>query len=156
MSRESPGLAPRDLDGILGYLQQHRVLHLATSGAEGPHSAPLFYALVGARLELTWISDPDTLHTRQLEASPLVSASVSASAPSPISVEGVQLRGQADTPDADQERLCDAYLARFPTTRALLAASRRHRFYRLRPRWVRWIRWTAGVKRSCEGSLDYS
>jgi uncharacterized protein YhbP (UPF0306 family) len=153
MSSDLATLGPADLDGVVGFLEQHRVIHLATSGPEGSHSAPLFYALVEPGLELTWISDPETRHSRQLAGLAEVGASVSGSAPSPISVEGVQFRGTVDSREEDQARLCAAYLQRFPAARALLAASARHRFYRLRPHWVRWIRWSAGIKRNLEGAV---
>lgn len=146
-------LEPADLAGIRALLEAHHVLHLATTGPEGPHSTPLFFALAGDGLELVWISDPATLHSRQLAADPRVAASVSASAPSPLSIEGLQLHGAAERPEADQAALRETYLARFPATRALLAVSSVHRFYRLRPAWVRWIRWAAGIKRNREGTL---
>lgn len=138
---------------VLQYLQEHRVVHLATMGTEGPHVAPLFYTLVGGRTELAWISDPETRHSRDLRTRGLAAASVAPSDPSPTRVEGVQLHGKVDSTDEDQERLREAYLECFPATRALLAVSRTHRFFRMVPTWVRRIRWTAGVKRNFEGRL---
>lgn len=132
---------------LVAFLDAHHVAHLATAGADGPHTAPVFYARVG--VGLVWISAPHVLHSEHLAADPRASASVAPSAPSLGHVEGAQLRGVAEAPE-DQTELRDAWLARFPLARPMLIAAPDHRFYVLRPTWARLVRTVAGVSRNRE------
>ncbi len=114
-------------------LEQHHVLHLTTNRV---HSVPLFYAVLPAGL--IWISDPASEHSLDLTAAPDAAASVAPSAPPLDRFSGVQLRGQVDLA-TEQAPLRQAYLARFPKAGGLVAAAPGHRFYLLRPQWVRLI-----------------
>ena len=62
-----------DLRPLLTFLDSEVVLHLSTVGADGPHSAPVFYARVDGAC-LAFMSHPDTQHCRHLIASSGVAA----------------------------------------------------------------------------------
>lgn len=117
----------------LSILKQHHVLHLSTARV---HSVPLFYAV--SDTGLVWISDPKSEHSVDLAVSPEAAASVAPSAPPMDSFSGVQLRGWVDL-DADQSELEQCYLRRFPSAAKLVLAAPTHRFFLLRPQWVRRI-----------------
>ena len=117
----------------LNILQQHHVLHLSTARV---HSVPLFYAVSDEGL--VWISDPKSEHSVDLAVSTEAAASVAPSAPPMDSFSGVQVRGWVDL-TADQEVLKIQYLQRFPSAKHLILAAPTHRFFLLRPRWVRQI-----------------
>lgn len=138
--------APDPAD-LVALLDAHCVAHLATAGAGGPHTAPVFYARVG--VDLVWISAPHVLHSVHLAEDPRAAASVGRSAPPLGLVEGAQLRGVVEVPE-DQVPLRAAWLARFPLATPMVAAATGHRFYVLRPTWARLVRTVAGVSRNRE------
>lgn len=117
----------------LSILKQHHVLHLSTARV---HSVPLFYAVSDEGL--VWISDPKSEHSVDLATSPEAAASVAPSAPPMDSFSGVQLRGWVDL-KADQSVLKARYLTQFPSAAALVLAAPTHRFFLLRPQWVRQV-----------------
>ena len=59
---------------IRAFLDAHHVMSLATLGPDGVHAANLFYACDG--FSLLWLSDPQSRHSRELEAESSVSATV--------------------------------------------------------------------------------
>ena len=134
---------PSDTSALQAFLDAHHVAHLATAGEGGAHSAPVFYARVDG-CAIVWISAPHVLHSRHLEADAAMGASIGPSAPPLGRIEGVQLRGRASSPDADQHRLRAAWLARFPDARPMVDAAVGHRFYVLRPTWARLLGTEAG------------
>jgi uncharacterized protein YhbP (UPF0306 family) len=59
---------------IVAFLATYHVLSLATHGREGPHATNLLYAHDG--LALFWVSDPNTQHSREIEAEQRVAVTV--------------------------------------------------------------------------------
>jgi nitroimidazol reductase NimA-like FMN-containing flavoprotein (pyridoxamine 5'-phosphate oxidase superfamily) len=56
-----------ELDQQIGaFLAAHHVMSLATMGSSGPHATSLLYACDG--LALVWVSEPDSRHSREIEA----------------------------------------------------------------------------------------
>jgi uncharacterized protein YhbP (UPF0306 family) len=137
-----------ELADLYAFLDAHHVAHLATAGEGGPHAAAVFFARVGDGAAITWISAPHVLHSRHLAVDPTVAASISPSAPGLGRIEGVQLRGRVRV---GVEEARDAWLARFPDARAMIAGD--HRFYVLEPVWARFVRTIAGVSCNREWSL---
>jgi uncharacterized protein YhbP (UPF0306 family) len=78
---------------IGSFLAAHHVMSLATFGASGPHVTSLFYACDG--LALVWISEPDTQHSREIEADPRVAATVAPDYSDFAAIRGVQIAGAA-------------------------------------------------------------
>jgi uncharacterized protein YhbP (UPF0306 family) len=78
---------------IESFLASQHVMSLATLGPEGPHATSLFFACDG--LGLVWLSDPDTQHSRQIEADPRVAATVAPDYSDFSAIRGVQITGTA-------------------------------------------------------------
>ena len=88
---------------IGSFLAAHHVMSLATLGSHGPHATNLFYACDG--LALLWVSDPDTQHSREIEADPRVSATVAPDYSDFAIIRGVQITGAAHRIEAADERM---------------------------------------------------
>ncbi len=107
-----------ELEGqILAFLDGHHVMSLATLNAERPHAANLFYARDG--LGLVWVSDPDTRHSRDIEADARVAATIAPDYSDFAAIRGVQIAGTARRIAAADER-----------TRHLQQLERRYPFLR--------------------------
>jgi hypothetical protein len=88
---------------IGSFLAAHHVMSLATLGSHGPHATNLFYAYDG--LALVWVSEPDTQHSREIEADPRVAATVAPDYSDFAAVRGVQIAGMARRIMAAEERM---------------------------------------------------
>jgi len=84
------------------FLAAHHVMSLATFGSSGPHATSLFYACDG--LALVWLSEPDTQHSREIEADPRVAATVAPDYSDFSAIRGVQVAGAARRVVAADER----------------------------------------------------
>ncbi len=78
---------------IGAFLGEWHVLSLATADEDGPHAANLFYACDD--LVLVWVSAPDARHSRAIERSPHVAATVAPDYDDFPAVKGVQIEGTA-------------------------------------------------------------
>ena len=125
---------------IGAFLAAHHVMSLATVGSSGPHATNLFYACDG--LALIWVSEPDTQHSREIEADPRVAATVAPDYSDFATIRGVQIAGAARRIVAADERMRHlAQLeARYPFLAQLAAgpsklrqAYARTAVYRLQP-----------------------
>jgi len=88
---------------IAAFLAAHHVMSLATFGSSGPHATSLFYACDG--LALVWVSEPDTRHSREIEADPRVAVTVAPDYSDFAAVRGVQIAGAARRIVAADERM---------------------------------------------------
>ena len=125
---------------IGAFLAAHHVMSLATLGAGGPHATNLFYACDG--LAPVWVSEPDSQHSREIEADPRVAATVAPDYSDFALIRGLQITGAARRIVATDERMRHlAQLeARYPFLRQLAAgppklrdAYARTAVYRLQP-----------------------
>jgi len=142
----------RDLSHRIGaFLDAHHVLSLATLGPSGPHATNLFYARDG--LELVWLSDPDTQHSRNIVAAPQVAATVAPDYSDFAVIRGVQIMGVARRIEAvdDRGRLLALLEARYAflgelaeVPQKLRDAYARTAVYRLQPSRMVWIDNTQG------------
>jgi uncharacterized protein YhbP (UPF0306 family) len=85
------------------FLAAHHVMSLATMGSSGPHATSLLYACDG--LALIWVSEPDSQHSREIEADPRVAATVAPDYSDFVAIRGVQITGAARRVVAADERL---------------------------------------------------
>lgn len=117
----------------LTYLADHRVLTLATCGAEGPWAAAVFY--VGAGTTLYFLSSPASRHGRSIAENPRVAATIQEDYADWRAIRGVQLEGIATAlSGAEEAAAIQLYSAKFPLTDApLVAALAKVRWYRLTP-----------------------
>jgi len=88
---------------IGSFLAAHHVMSLATIGSSGPHATSLLYACDG--LVLVWVSEPDTQHSREIEADPRVAATVAPDYSDFAAIRGVQITGAARRIVTADERL---------------------------------------------------
>jgi hypothetical protein len=130
-----------ELDQQIGaFLAAHHVMSLATLGSSGPHATNLFYACDG--LALVWVSDPNSQHSREIEADPRAAATVAPDYSDFTVVRGVQIVGTTRRIVAAEERRghLARLEARFPFLAQLAAAPAKLRdayartsIYRLQP-----------------------
>jgi uncharacterized protein len=88
---------------IGSFLAAHQVMSLATFGASGPHATSLFYAC--DELALVWLSEPETRHSREIEADPRVAATVAPDYSDFSTIRGVQIAGTAHRVVVGDERM---------------------------------------------------
>jgi hypothetical protein len=125
------------------FLAEHRVLSLATLGAEGqPQAADVYYACP-AGLALYFVSAADSRHAANLARDPRVAGTVHADASTWRDIRGVQLEGTCRRLRGRQRAAGWAhYVARFPFVLAditLLGALQEMDVYCIMPDWLRWI-----------------
>jgi len=137
-------LLPDDMRPILrDFLSGQSTLALATAGlSDGrPQVVPLFFASDDA-LNLYWVSDPDSRHSRNIEDWDDVAAAIYVQTWDWTGIKGVQIEGTATpvTGDEERQRALALYSAKFPFVDDrfgdVIANSV---IYVLRPRWLRWI-----------------
>lgn len=96
---------------------QH-VMTLASSGADGPWAAPVFYAErfdVDRPPQLVFVSSPSSRHVRELLADPRAAAAIHADANDWRTIRGVQVAGRVRTLEGEELRTArEAYAAKFP------------------------------------------
>lgn len=80
-------------DRVTEFLDTHNVMSLATTGADGPHAANVFYARDG--FALLWISDPTSRHSVELEADARVAATIAKDYADFATIRGLQVSGRA-------------------------------------------------------------
>jgi uncharacterized protein YhbP (UPF0306 family) len=78
---------------IATFLAAHHVMSLATAGPDGPHAANLFYACDG--FSLIWISDPNSRHSREVEAHGCAATTIAPDYADFSAIRGLQLWGFA-------------------------------------------------------------
>ncbi len=143
MTDELP-LLPDDMRPVLlEFLNRQSTMALGTAGlADGrPQVAPLFFAS-DERLNLYWISDPDSRHSKNITDWNDTAAAIFTETWEYGAIKGVQAEGDAyDVTDpAERERALALYRAKFPFVNERFAALIQESvIYVLRPRWVRWI-----------------
>jgi uncharacterized protein YhbP (UPF0306 family) len=76
---------------ILGYLESHNTMTLATSAGQLPWAATVFYASDGLRLY--YFSAPDSRHSQNLAVNPRVAVTVQEDYHDWRKIKGIQLEG---------------------------------------------------------------
>jgi uncharacterized protein YhbP (UPF0306 family) len=126
---------------------------LATQGPDGPHAAPVYFAAQPssgletlldqgqASLRLYFFSDPESQHSRHLDANPLAAAAIYPAAKGWQDIRGLQLRGRVQRlPLGPQwENAWQCYLAKFPFVAVLKSVVARNALYVFTPTWLRLI-----------------
>ncbi len=88
---------------VLDYLEQNRMMTLATCKDDVPWAASVMFAY-DDRLNLYFISKPDTRKTQNLLGNPKVSATINQIQKTPGKVVGVQLEGSAEILDKTKNK----------------------------------------------------
>jgi len=87
---------------ILTCLNEWHVMSLATTDEAGPHAASLLYAC--DELALVWVSARDAHHSRAIEKSSRVAATIAPDYDDFASIKGVQIQGMARQVTVTAER----------------------------------------------------
>lgn len=103
-----------DLYGtVTDYLQQHRVLSLATQGPLGLWAAAVFYA--NEAFTFYFLSAPHTRHAQNLSEVPRAAGTIQDDDVTWQEISGVQLEGAVQRlGGADRDHAISVYRARFP------------------------------------------
>ena len=120
----------------LGYLREHRVMTLATSGVEGPWAAAVFYVNEG--FDLYFLSAGYTRHGRNIEADERVAAAIQEDYRDWEGIQGIQLEGTAHRLEGEARlKAIGLYQDKYPFVRGsnpqIQAALAKVAWYRLRP-----------------------
>lgn len=120
----------------LAYLQQHRVMTLATNGPDGLWAAAVFYANDG--FDLYFLSAGHTRHARNIAETPRIAATIQESYADWEAIQGIQMAGVGEQLSGLQRLKAIAlyqakfsFLAQAPA--AIQAAFEKVNWYRLRP-----------------------
>ncbi len=120
----------------LTYLQQHRVMTLATNGPDGLWAAAVFYASEG--FDLYFLSAGHTRHAQNIAATPHIAAAIQEDYADWAAIQGIQLAGDvAQLSGVARLKAIAVYQAKFPflsqAPTAIQAAFEKVNWYRLRP-----------------------
>jgi uncharacterized protein YhbP (UPF0306 family) len=128
----------RDLEPVRDLLEETTTMVLATHMPDGtPRATPVYFAADDV-LRLIFLSDPDSVHSRNLAASPQTSAAMYPEERNWRKLRGLQMTGQARALDGDEaEAARRAYARRFPFVAELASAMAASRIYAFSPSWVR-------------------
>lgn len=130
----------RELDPVCQVLDESTTMVLATRMPDGtPRATPVYFA-PDERLHLIFLSDPQSVHSRNLAASPAASAAVFPEERDWRRLRGVQVMGEAGLLEGfAAEAARRTFARRFPFVAELAAALAASRIYALAPSWVRLI-----------------
>jgi uncharacterized protein YhbP (UPF0306 family) len=117
-------------EAALEYLQNHRVLYLATASKSGnPHVAPMFFVADSGGVYFSVASDSET--ARNLQENPIAEVVVADETSDPSSAAGVQVEGSvSQVSGGDADRIGRLFQEQFPGIGAGAAGAS---FWRLEP-----------------------
>jgi uncharacterized protein YhbP (UPF0306 family) len=115
---ETPAEILAEADGLLS---DSPVLHLATTSADGPWCAAVYFVHRGRRFY--FFSNPDSRHVRELMERPRAAGAVSLDDPDWLLIRGVQFAGTVRPVAgwAEKARAVAAYAAKFPPAERFVA-----------------------------------
>lgn len=132
---------PDNLQIIRAFLDTQSTLALATINPDGqPQIAPIFY-VADERLNLYWLSSPNSHHSTNLVRNSKVAATVYPSVWQWNDIVGLQIEGEA-RPIGDErirEQILTLYLRKFQLPPAFDSVISTSTLYILKPSWLRWM-----------------
>jgi uncharacterized protein YhbP (UPF0306 family) len=129
------------MEAIGRLLGSQSTLVLSTCDAAGrTHATPLFY-LAGADFELYWLSSKSSIHSRNAEIIPQVSAAIYAATERWQEIRGVQMHGTVSriTERKQRREISKQYRSRFQLNDAFRVVMARNSLYVFRPCWIRYL-----------------
>src|SRR5690348_4059787 len=99
---------------VLGYMESHNTMTLATAQGESPWAATVFYASDG--LKLYFFSAPDSRHCQNLAANPRVAVTIQEDYHDWRKIKGIQLEGRVALVDGvlEKTKAMAIYAAKYP------------------------------------------
>lgn len=109
---------------VLDYLREHNTLTISTCGEDGPWATALFFVNDG--LKLYFLSDPKTLHCRNIATNPAVAATINEDYHDWREIKGIQLRGRAEQVTSAREKALafSLYTKKYPFVRDFFGSPR--------------------------------
>lgn len=122
------------------YLNEVSTMSLATVDAEGrPHAANVYFA-PDDQLNLYFVSDTKSAHSRHIAGDPHIAGTIYAPVKMWQQIKGVQLHGTCEPIDGGEWAMVwKTYLDKFPHIIEVESTVRSQQFYRIRPNWFRYI-----------------
>jgi uncharacterized protein YhbP (UPF0306 family) len=147
-------LPEADWAALLQLLDETPAFTLATLDPGGaPRATPLFFAVDG--WSLVFLSDPNSQHSRNLQADPRCGAALYPPAADWRALRGLQMRGRARSlTEAESPHALQIYLRRFPFAAELAQAVDSAAAYCFQPGWIRRIDNRLGFGFRQEWDLD--
>lgn len=112
------GKAPDLHERVRALIAANHVMTLASTGAEGPWVAPVFYAErfeADAAPWLVFVSSPSSRHVGEFDADSRAAAAIHADTTDWLAIRGVQIAGRVQALEGEALRLARyAYAAKFP------------------------------------------
>jgi uncharacterized protein YhbP (UPF0306 family) len=106
-------MADTTRERTLAYLECHHVMTLATSGADGPWAAAVFY--VNDAFDLYFLSATSTRHMVNLQRDPRVAATIQEDYRKWSDIRGIQIAGNVrQIEDGEQADVIQRYQQKFP------------------------------------------
>ena len=99
---EETGVSDGIVQIVLEYMRNHNTMTISTCGEDGPWATALFY--VNDRLNLYFLSDPKTLHCRNIAANPVVAATINEDYHDWRKIKGIQLKGRVEMVSGAREK----------------------------------------------------
>lgn len=126
---------PHDL--IIKYLDENRLMSVATSSGDRPWCCTVYFAVDNAH-HLYWLSLPDREHSQDISRNPYVGGSIALPHEYGKPMQGIQFRGSAREVTDSQEinSLSEAYAQRFnlPTlAQDIISGKNPQRLYQMKP-----------------------
>jgi len=137
----TPPSEPGDeFDPVRALLDETTTMVLATRGPNGtPRATPVYFAAEHT-LRLIFLSDPDSLHSRNLANAPQASVAIYPEESDWRRLRGVQMTGHAAAiGGSESEPPRRAYAHRFPFVTELTQALAASQTYTFVPTWIRLI-----------------
>lgn len=105
---------------MLDYLSAHNTIVLSTYGEDGPWATPVFFVNRGFRIY--YLSEPTSMHSRNLQQNPLISASITEDYSDFRKIQGIQLRGHAFVVESLKEKAeaSVSYFQKFPAAKRII------------------------------------
>jgi len=124
-------------DLIVKYLDEARIMQVATSIGDRPWCCTVYYAVDNAH-HLYWISTPERLHSQDISKNPYVAGAIVLPHEYGKPVRGVQFRGSAlqITDPTEINTLSEAYRERYhqPTlAQDIISGKNPHQLYQIKP-----------------------
>ncbi|MCB9419325.1 MAG: pyridoxamine 5'-phosphate oxidase family protein [Ardenticatenaceae bacterium] len=148
---------PDPRQSALAYLQQHRVMSLATSDPDGVWTAAVFYVNDG--FDLYFLSAGHTRHARGIAFEPRIAATIQEDYADWKMIQGIQLAGVATQLfGAERLKAIALYRSKFTflaqATAVIQAAFEKVNWYRLRPYQLYFVDNSRGFGHRDEIELD--
>ncbi len=105
---------------MLSYIANHNTIILSTNGPEGPWATPVFFVNRGYRIY--FLSDPDSIHSRNLYGNPLVGAAITEDYKDWKQIQGIQMKGKAYlvTSLTEKAKVLASFLKKFPAVKHII------------------------------------